>query len=109
VEVIEHQVNKRWCLHCAGRRNPKLDLSGQVIGVRVPSRVSHLRTTLRLPFRLIRSYLATPHRMQLSLGEIVELTHDVRQQLQPQGDQLKAEVQASTVSHSDETSWRENG
>jgi transposase len=71
--------------------------------------VSYLRTTLRLPFRAIQSYLATLHSLQLSLGEIVELTHDVRQQLQPQADQLKAEIQTSTVTHGDETSWRENG
>ena len=32
-----------------------------------------------------------------------------RQQLQPQADQLKTEVQTSTVVHGDETSWRENG
>ena len=114
VEVIEHQVIKRWCPHCAGWRSPKLDLAGQVIGqgrigVRVASLVSYLRTTLRLPFRAIQSYLATLHSLQLSLGEIVELTHDVRQQLQPQADQLKAAVQTSTVAHGDETSWRENG
>jgi transposase len=114
VEVIEHQVIKRWCPHCAGWRSPKLDLAGQVIGqgrigVRVASLVSYLRTTLRLPYRAIQSYLATLHSLQLSLGEIVELTHDVRQQLQPQADQLKAAVQTSTVAHGDETSWRENG
>ena len=62
-----------------------------------------------MPFRAIQSYLATLHSLQLSLGEIVELTHDVRQQLQPQADQLKAAVQTSTVAHGDETSWRENG
>ena len=33
----------------------------------------------------------------------------MRQQLQPQADQLKAAVQTSTVSHGDETSWWENG
>jgi transposase len=114
VEVIEHQVIKRWCPHCAGWRSPKLDLAGQVIGqgrigVRVASLVSYLRTTLRLPFRAIQSYLATLHGLQLSLGEIVELTHAVRRQLQPQADQLKAAVQTSTVAHGDETSWRENG
>jgi transposase len=91
-----------------------LDLVGQVIGqgrigVRVASLVSYLRTTLRLPFRAIQSYLATLHTLQVSVGEIVELTHAVRQQLQPQADQLKAAVQTSTVSHGDETSWRENG
>jgi transposase len=114
VEVIEHQVIKRWCPCCGKWQSPRLDLTGQVIGqgrigVRVASLVSYLRTTLRLPFRAIQSYLATLHSLQLSLGEIVELTHDVRQQLQPQADQLKAEIQTSTVTHGDETSWRENG
>jgi transposase len=114
VDVIEHQVVKRWCPHCATWHSPKLDLAGQVIGqgrigVRVASLVSYLRTTLRLPFRAIQSYLATLHTLRLSVGEIVELTHDVRQQLQAQADQLKAAVQTSTVTHGDETSWRENG
>jgi hypothetical protein len=114
VEVIEHQVIKRWCPCCGKWQSPRLDLTGQVIGqgrigVRVASLVSYLRTTLRLPFRAIQRYLATLHSLQLSLGEIVELTHAVRQQLQPQADQLKAAVQTSTVTHGDETSWRENG
>lgn len=114
VDVIEHQVIKRWCPHCETWRSPKLDLDGQVIGqgrigVRIASLVSYLRTTLRLPFRGIQSYLATLHNLQLSVGELVELTHDVRQQLQPAADQLKVAVQTSTVTHGDETSWRENG
>ena len=75
----------------------------------MPSLVSYLRTTLRLPFRGIQSYLATLHNLQSSVGELVELTHDVRQQLQPQGDALKVAIQTSTVTHGDETSWRENG
>jgi transposase len=114
VDVIEHQVIKRWCPHCETWQRPKLDLSGQVIGqgrigVRIASLVSYLRTTLRLPVRAIQSYLATLHSLQLSIGEIVALTRAVRQQLQPQADQLKAVVQTSTVTHGDETGWRENG
>jgi transposase len=114
VEVIEHQVIKRWCPCCGQWRRPQLDLTGQVIGqgrigVRIASLVSYLRTSLRLPFRTIQSYLATLHSLQLSLGELVELTHAVRRQLLPQADQLKAAVQTSTVAHGDETSWRENG
>lgn len=114
VDVIEHQVIKRWCPCCGAWRRPQLDLAGQVIGqgrigVRIASLVSYLRTTLRLPFRGIQSYLATLHNLQLSVGELVELTHDVRQQLQPQADQLKAAVQTSPVTHGDETGWRENG
>ena len=51
----------------------------------------------------------TLHNLRLSVGELVELTRDVRQQLQPQADQLKAAVQTRTVTHGDETSWREAG
>lgn len=114
VDVIEHQVIKRWCPCCGAWRRPHLDLAGQVIGqgrigVRIASLVSYLRTTLRLPFRVIQSYLATLHALQLSVGELVELTHAVCQQLQPQADQLQAEVRTSTVTHGDETSWREAG
>jgi transposase len=57
----------------------------------------------------VQEYLATLHALHLSIGEIVELTHDVRQQLQPQADQLRAEAQTSSVVHADETGWRENG
>lgn len=114
VEVIEHQVIKRWCPCCKAWRSPRLDLSGQVIGqgrmgVGIASLVAFLRTTLRTPVRPVQAYLKTLHGLELSVGEIVELAHDVRQQLQPLVEALKAEVQSSTVVHGDETGWRENG
>jgi hypothetical protein len=114
VEVIEHQVVKRWCPHCACWRSPQLDLTGQVfgqgrIGVRVAALVSYLRTTLRLPVRQVQAYLTTLHQLRLSVGEIIELGHDVRHQLQRRADQLLVEVRAQAVVHQDETSWRENG
>jgi hypothetical protein len=43
------------------------------------------------------------------VGEIVELAHDVRQQLQGQADQLLEQVRQQPVVHQDETGWRENG
>jgi transposase len=114
VEVIEHQVIKRWCPCCGKWRRPQIDLAGQVIGqgrfgVRIASLVAFLRTTLRMPVRRVRAYLETLHGLQLSVGEVVELAHDVRQQLQGQVDALKTEIQSSTVVHGDETGWRENG
>ncbi len=114
VEVIEHQVVKRWCPVCEKWQRPRLDLSGQVlgqgrIGMRVASVVSYLRTTLRLPVRVIREYLATMHNLELSVGEVVGLTHAVGKSLQPQVEGLKAAVQRSEVTHGDETGWRENG
>ena len=115
VEVIEHQIIKRWCPCCGRWRSPKLDLAGQVIGqgrigVRVASLVSYLRTPLRLPFRVIQAHLVTLHNLRLSVGELVELTHDVRQPLQPQADQLARPRCSQT--HGDAwgwTRWRENG
>lgn len=114
VEVIEHQVVKRWCPHCECWRSPQLDLSGQVlgqgrIGVRVAALVAYLRTTLRLPVRQVQAYLATLHGLHLSVGEIVELAHAVRKQLQGHADQLLAQVRQQLVVHQDETGWRENG
>jgi hypothetical protein len=114
VAVIEHQVVKRWCPHCGRWCSPALDLTGQVLGqgrlgVRIASLVSYLRTTLRLSVRAIQSYLATLHGLQVSIGEVVALTHGVRRQLQPQAADLKAQVQCSAVVHGDETGWRENG
>ncbi len=114
VEVIEHQVIKRWCPHCEEWQSPRLDLTGQVIGqgrigIRIASLVAYLRTTLRLPVRQVQAYLQTLHNLRLSVGEIVELTHDVRRQLQSEADRLRVEMQASKVVHGDETGWRENG
>ena len=114
MEVIEHQVVKRWCPHCERWHSPQLDLSGQVfgqgrIGVRVAALVAYLRTTLRLPVRQVQTYLLTLHDLSLSVGEIVALAHVVRKQLQGQADQLLEQVRQQPVMHQDETGWRENG
>jgi hypothetical protein len=114
VEVIEHQVIKRWCPSCERWRSPRLDLRGQVlgqgrIGVRIVSLVVYLRTTMRLPIRAIQEYLETLHGLRLSVGEIQELTHGARRQLEPETAALKGAVQRSRVVHGDETGWREGG
>ncbi len=114
VEVVEHQVIKRWCSWCHRWQAPKLDLHGQVlgqgrIGVRIASLIGYLRTTLRLPIRRIRAYLETIHHLTLSTGEVAELLHQVRRAVQPAVDQLKAQARASPILHADETGWREAG
>jgi hypothetical protein len=47
------------------------------------------------------------HGRRLSKGEIVELTHRVRQELAPVQKELRAAVQRGAVVHCDETGWRE--
>jgi len=114
VEVVEHQVIKRWCAWCHRWQMPHLDLSGQVvgqerIGVRIASLIAYLRTTLRLPVRRIQAYLQTVHQLSLSVGAIVELLHHLRRALQPALDHLKGQARASPILHADETGWREAG
>jgi transposase len=69
----------------------------------------YLWTQLRLPVHQIQAHLRTIHTLELSSGEIVELTHTVRRAPQPEMDTLLVEVQASAVAHGDETGWREQG
>jgi transposase len=114
VEVIEHQVIKRWCAWCKRWQAPKLDLQGHVLGrsrlgVRIASLIAYLRHTLRLPIRRIQVYLQTVHHLRISSGEIVELLHHVRRATQPALERLKAQARASPILHADETGWREGG
>jgi hypothetical protein len=114
VEVIEHQVIKRWCRWCHRWQTPALDLHGQVlgqsrIGVRVASLVADLRTTLRLPIRASRLDLETMHRLTLSSGEIVEVLHQLQRAPDPALTDLKTQARASPLRHGDETGWREAG
>jgi hypothetical protein len=114
VEVIEHQVIKRWCPKCERWQQPRLDLRGQVlgqgrIGVRIASLLAYLRTELRLPVRAIVHYLETVHGLRLSAGEVVELLHQVQQGLNGAVAAVHAQVRASPVVQADETGWREAG
>jgi transposase len=59
--------------------------------------------------RGIRNYLQTFHRLALSIGEIVELMHDVRQAGEGAVEALKQQMRGSRVLHADETGWRQNG
>lgn len=114
VEIIEHQIIKRFCPVCRRWRHPQLDLRGKVlgrgrIGVRLASLIGFLRTPLRLPLLTIRRYLRSVHQLTLSVGGLQEILHDLRQATQPTLDALKHQARRSRILHGDETSWRENG
>jgi transposase len=114
VEVTEHQVIKRWCPHCGRWHSPKLDLRGQVlgqgrIGVRLVGVIACLRSRLRLPYRQIQEYVRTMHGLEISVGELVEVLHQMKREVAPALSALRQEVRASAIVYSDETGWRENG
>ena len=64
---------------------------------------------MRLPIRQIQAYLLTLHGVEISSGEIVELLHRIKEQMQPHLDALKREIRASPAVQADETGWREDG
>lgn len=116
VEVTEHQLFKSWCPRCCRWHQAHVDLSTQVIGqsrmgVRIASLISYLRTSLRMPVRLIREYLHIMHGLIISIGEITDLLHRVAQSEKVQSTvySIKERVRKSTIVHGDETGWREGG
>jgi transposase len=114
VRVIDYQVLKRYCPHCARWREPPLILDDLVLGhgrfsARVLALVAWLRTALRLPVRQIQAYLAHRHGLQISVGALCALLARVAAVGERPAQAIKAALQASAVLHVDETSWRENG
>ena len=114
LEVTHHYVYKGWCASCQKWREAPVDVQEQVmgqgrIGVRLTSLIATLHVVMRLPIRQIQLYVRTLHGVTISNGEIVELHHRLKKQLQPLLDGLKAEIRASPAVQMDETGWREDG
>jgi hypothetical protein len=115
VQVIAHQYLARECPLCRTRHVPPVALAGVVLGQRhrlgigLVSLIASLREEGRLPFQTIQWYLATVHQLPLSLGEIVEVIHQVAQRADASVAAIRTTLQASPVVHGDETGWREKG
>lgn len=114
VELIEHQVQRGWCSACGKWREAPLDLGGHAlgrgrVGVGIAALVAHLRISLRLPIRLIQSYLDTVHGLRVSSGELVALLQRVAAHAAPTVAAIRARVRGRRVVHGDETGWREQG
>lgn len=114
VEVIEHQILKRWCPRCQAWQQPTIDWRRQVvgqgrIGVRLGALIAYLHQSMRAPLRVIQSYLATIHQARLSVGEISGLLQRMRRRVEPAIEELKHTVRRQPVVHGDETGWREDG
>jgi transposase len=114
VEITHHRIYKGWCAGCQHWHEAPVDFSAQVlgqgrIGVRLASMIAYLRAVMRLPLRQVREVLRDLHGFEVSLGELVELLHRIREYAQPVLSHLKAEIRASPAVQADETGWREDG
>lgn len=114
VEVTEHRVYQGWCAQCQRWYEAPVNLSEQVlgqgrIGVRLASLIAYLRSVMRLPIRQLRAVMHQVYRLDVSIGEIVELLHRIREHAQPMLDDLKGQIRSSPAVQADETGWREDG
>ena len=114
VEITEHRVYKGWCAQCHKWHEAPVELSEQVlgqgrIGVRLASLIAYLRSVMRLPIRQLREVMREVYGLEVSIGEIVELLHRIREHAQPVLDDLKGEIRSSPAVQADETGWREDG
>lgn len=114
IEITHHHLSKGWCANCQKWHEAPVDLKGQAmgqgrIGVRLTSLIATLRLVMRLPIRQIQTYLQTFHQVSISIGELVEVQHRLKDFLQPHLDDLKASIQRSPAVQMDETGWREDG
>ncbi len=114
LEITHHRVYKGWCAQCQKWHEAPVELSEQVlgqgrIGVRLASLIAYLRSVMRLPIRHLREVMCQVYGLDVSIGEIVELLHRIRQHAQPLLDSLKGEIRSSPAVQADETGWREDG
>ncbi|MCA9987965.1 MAG: IS66 family transposase [Anaerolineales bacterium] len=113
VEVVEHRVEAGWCPQCRCWQRPVVNFAtgqGQGrLGVRIRGLVGYLRSVLRLPYRQIQQYLATVHRLKVSVGELVNLNRQLAMTSAAERNGLLAEARGSPHLHMDETGWREDG
>ena len=113
-EVVEHVVLERRCPRCRRRVVPTVDLGEQVVGQRrlgitLLALIVTLREAGRLPIGMIQWYLATVHRVHVSVGAIVAASRLVAERGSATVDQIREQVRAGPVVHADETGWRQDG
>lgn len=114
VEVVEHVVLERRCPQCRRRVVPSVDLGERVrgqqrLGINLLALIVTLREAGRLPVGMIQWYLATLHRVHLSVGAIVAASRLVADRGAATVEQIREQVRAGPVVHADETGWRQNG
>jgi hypothetical protein len=114
VEVVEHQILKRYCPGCQGYKTPRVSFAGVVVGhgrmgVRLASLIGCLRTVCRLPLAQIQALLAQVYGLALSAGGIQRLLARLAQALAPVRAAIAEQTRASPAQHMDETGWRQDG
>ena len=79
------------------------------LGANLVSLIVTLREEGRLLVRSIQWYLRTVHQLKLSVGAIVGAVHEAARKAQPAVAAVLERIRGSSVVHTDETGWRQDG
>ena len=116
VEVTDHLFVERMCGVCGKRFVPdSREILGEVvagkrcIGIGLMSLIAHLKTTCRIPVRVIGRLLKSLYGIEISKGAIVGILHAVAEMGEPEYLSIRERIRGSPLAHGDETGWRENG
>jgi len=112
--IVEHVYIARECPKCQKRRVPTVDLPDEVVGhrrlgINLMSLIVSLREEGRLPIARIKWYLRVFHQLDLSVGAIVDICHQVAEKAKGTIEQILESLQTSPVVNVDETGWRQDG
>ena len=112
--IREHRIERGWCSYCQQWKEAAVDLSQEVrgksrVGNRLSALIVELRSIFRLPIRQIQTWLDIHYGLEVSIGEISEITTRVAQAGVQEYAAIRQQIQTSPVVHADETCWRESG
>lgn len=104
--VTRYTVRRGVCLAC-GKATAGRELGGAEVslGPNVRLLVTHLIASVGLSYAQVSALILSLYNLYVTDGEISAILHKQHQAWQPAYQQLKADIRAAPVVHSDETPW----
>jgi len=104
--VTKQVIERGRCLAC-GKAASKKDLGGQTVtlGPNVRLLVAHLVSVLGMSYQQVTNLLLSLYGLTVSGGEIAAILQGKHHEWFPVYNQLKADIRAAPIVHTDETPW----
>ena len=107
-QYVHGQCYCRRCRRVVYRLGPG-ELPGCQIGPVTRTVATHLRYNLQIPYRKVQHILKDLFGMPLVPASTVAFDRKATVRARPLYEEIRVKLQASSVAHADETSWREDG
>lgn len=112
VQVTEHQIEKKQCPHCqlvSESKFPRTVESWVQYGENIKGLITYLSQYQLIPSQRIQELMKEVFSSEIGQGTIYNLIQKCDQELEPITEKIKEQIQASVVTHFDETGMNVNG